>query len=189
VSRANGRLRSACDTWSSQQSLGCTGLSGVHRTVSSAPRRPKAQRSASQEKERNRAVFMSGGAPDCPVRQPAEGNNCLPNGVPTAPSYLGAIKGTPKHMEQTHKHLLNILRCLDSANTHLDHRDWELSTLWAVDLLRFFVCSLLDLSAWDCCDSSSCVCFFPSLTLVLFVVINIVRVRGSNLWRFLTNRK
>jgi hypothetical protein len=123
VSRANGRLRSACDTWSSQQSLGCTGLSGVHRTVSSAPRRPKAQRSASQEKERNRAVFMSGGAPDCPVRQPAEGNNCLPNGVPTAPSYLGAIKGTPKHMEQTHKHLLNILRCLDSANTHLDHRD------------------------------------------------------------------
>jgi hypothetical protein len=32
----------------------------------------------------------------------------------------------------------------------------------------FFVCSLLDLCAWDCCDYSSCVCFFPSLTLVLF---------------------
>jgi hypothetical protein len=30
------------------------------------------------------------------------------------------------------------------------------------------------------------VCFFPSLTLVVFIVINIVRVRGSNLWRFLT---
>jgi hypothetical protein len=26
----------------------------------------------------------------------------------------------------------------------------------------------------------------PSLTLVIFIVINIVRVRGSNLWRFLT---
>jgi hypothetical protein len=26
----------------------------------------------------------------------------------------------------------------------------------------------------------------PSLTLVVFIVINIVRVRGSNLWRFLT---
>jgi hypothetical protein len=33
------------------------------------------------------------------------------------------------------------------------------------------------------------VCFFLSLTLVAFVVINIVRVRGSNLWRFLTNGK
>jgi hypothetical protein len=27
----------------------------------------------------------------------------------------------------------------------------------------------------------------PSLTLVVSIVINIVRVRGSNLWRFLTN--
>jgi hypothetical protein len=26
----------------------------------------------------------------------------------------------------------------------------------------------------------------PSLTLVVFIMINIVRVRGSNLWRFLT---
>ena len=26
----------------------------------------------------------------------------------------------------------------------------------------------------------------PSLTLVVFIVINIVRVRGSNLWKFLT---
>jgi hypothetical protein len=26
----------------------------------------------------------------------------------------------------------------------------------------------------------------PSLTLVVFTVINILRVRGSNLWRFLT---
>jgi hypothetical protein len=28
--------------------------------------------------------------------------------------------------------------------------------------------------------------FIPSLTLVVFIVINIIRVRGSNLWRFLT---
>jgi hypothetical protein len=49
-----------------------------------------------------------------------------------------------------------------------------------------FVCSFLDLYVCRCCDSSSCVCFFPSLTLVVFIVINIVRVRGSNLWRFLT---
>jgi hypothetical protein len=72
---------------------------------------------------------MSGGAPDCPVRQPAEVKNCLPNGVPTASNCLGAIKGTPRHMEHNTKPPLNILRCLDSANTHSDHRDLELSTL------------------------------------------------------------
>jgi hypothetical protein len=99
VSSANGRLRSAGETWPSQRSLGHTGLFGVHRTVSGAPRIPKDQWSALQEKERNWALFMSGGAPDCPVRQPAEGKNCLPNGVPTAHSYLGAIKGTPRRME------------------------------------------------------------------------------------------
>jgi hypothetical protein len=36
------------------------------------------------------------------------------------------------------------------------------------------------------CDSRSCVCFFPFLTLVVFIEINLVRVRDSNLWRFLT---
>ena len=39
------------------------------------------------------------------------------------------------------------------------------------------------------CDSRSCVCFFPSLTLVVFIVINFVRVRDSNLWRFLAKEK
>jgi hypothetical protein len=83
----------------------------------------RAQRSASPRKERNCALFMSGGAPDCLVRQPTEGKNCLPNGDPTAPSCLGAIKGTPGRMEQYTKPPLNILRRLDSANTHPDHCD------------------------------------------------------------------
>jgi hypothetical protein len=52
-----------------------------------------------------------------------ESKNCLPNGTPTAPSCLGAIKGTPRHMEHDTKHPLNILRRLDFATTHLDHRD------------------------------------------------------------------
>jgi hypothetical protein len=54
--------QSTGDTWPSQRSLGRTGLSGVHRTmsdvhrtVSSAPRGPKDQRSALPEKERDRA--------------------------------------------------------------------------------------------------------------------------------------
>jgi hypothetical protein len=107
----------------SQQSLGRTGLSGVHRTVSSVPSGSRVQRLASPKKEANHALFMSGGAPDCPIRQWTEGKNCLPNGVPTAPSCLGAIKGTPRHMEQNTKPLLNILRRLDSASTHPNHCD------------------------------------------------------------------
>jgi hypothetical protein len=59
----------------------------------------------------------------CSVHRRTEGKNCLPNGVPMAPSCLGAIKGTPRRMEHYNKHSLNILRRLNSANTHLDHRD------------------------------------------------------------------
>jgi hypothetical protein len=95
----------------------------VHQTVSGVPSGSRVQRSGSPEKERNRALFMSGGASDCPVRQPTEGKNCLPNGDPTAPSCLGAIKGTPRRMEQYTKPSLNILRCLDTASTHPDHCD------------------------------------------------------------------
>jgi hypothetical protein len=87
------------------------------------PRGLRAQRSASPEKEGNRALFMSGGAPDCLVRQPTEGKNCLPNGDPTTPTCLEAIKGTPRHMEHYIKPPLNILRRLDSASTHTDHCD------------------------------------------------------------------
>jgi hypothetical protein len=37
--------------------------------------------------------WMSGGAPDCPVRHPTEGKNCLPRLPSTSPCCLGAIKG------------------------------------------------------------------------------------------------
>jgi hypothetical protein len=52
-----------------------------------------------------------------------KGKNCLPNGDPTTPSCLGAIKGTPRRMEHHTKPPLNILRCLDTASTHSDHCD------------------------------------------------------------------
>jgi hypothetical protein len=42
--------------------------------------------------------WLSGGAPDCPVRHPTEGKNCLPCWPPTAPSCLGV--GTPRRMEE-----------------------------------------------------------------------------------------
>jgi hypothetical protein len=75
-----------------QRSPGHTELSGV-------PRASWLQRTASPEKEGNRALSLSGGAPDCPVRPWTEGNYGLPNRDPTAPSCLGAIKGTPRHIE------------------------------------------------------------------------------------------
>jgi hypothetical protein len=52
-------------------------------------------------------------APDCPVRQTTEGKNCLPRLLPTAPSCLGAIKGTPRRMEENTKHLLIISKHQD----------------------------------------------------------------------------
>jgi hypothetical protein len=46
-------------------------------------------------------------APDCSVRQATEGKNCLPGMHSTAPSCLGAIKGTPRRMEEHTKHPLS----------------------------------------------------------------------------------
>jgi hypothetical protein len=47
-------------------------------------------------------------APDCPVRQATEGKNCLLGMLSTAPSCLGAIKGTPRRMEEHTKHSQSI---------------------------------------------------------------------------------
>jgi hypothetical protein len=51
-------------------------------------------------------LFMSGGALDYPVHHSTEGKICLLSSSPTAPSCLGAIKGTPRRMEQKTKHSL-----------------------------------------------------------------------------------
>jgi hypothetical protein len=100
--------RSARDTWPSQRLEGGTGLSGVHRTCPVRQRLQVCQRSASPFKERNLAPDSVRCAPDCPVRQTTEGKNCLPRLLSTAPSCLGAIKGTPRRMEENTKHSYNI---------------------------------------------------------------------------------
>jgi hypothetical protein len=136
-----------------------TGLSG-------APTDPKIQRSASLEKEGDRA-------PDsycsCPLRHLTEGKNCLLSWSPTAPSCLGAIKGTPRRMEQNTKHSLNILRLPDSAITQSVHSVRDLSTVRVVNSLR----RDLMLTSWLSCVCllwfESCMCCFPSLTSVLLV--------------------
>jgi hypothetical protein len=105
------------------------------------PRGPWLQRPASPEKEGNRALFTSGGASDCPVRPQTEGNYGLPNRAPTAPSCLGAIKGTPRCMEQYTKHLLNILRRRDFAFTHPVHCDRDSSTFLSCNSVVLLSCA------------------------------------------------
>jgi hypothetical protein len=95
-----------------QRSEGGTRLSG-------APTAPNRQRSAAPKQERNLHRTVSGGAPDCPLRQSTEGKNCLPGMLSTAPSCLGAIKGTPRRMEETTKHPLSIVDHSHSILAHL----------------------------------------------------------------------
>jgi hypothetical protein len=110
--------QSARDAWPAQQFEGGTGLSGVHRTVSGAPTAPNRQRSATPKQERNPHRTVSGGAPDYPVRQSTEGKNCLLGMLSMAPSCLGAIKGTPRRMEENTKHPLSIV---DHSHSILAH--------------------------------------------------------------------
>jgi hypothetical protein len=110
---------SARDVWQVPTVGWGTGLSGVHRKVSSAPAAPRLQRSASPNKERDPHRIVSGGAPDCPVRQATEGKNCLPGMHSTAPNCLGAIKGTPRRMEEYTKHSLSISKHQDFDSAHL----------------------------------------------------------------------
>jgi hypothetical protein len=84
---------------------------------------------------------LSGGAPDCRVRPPTEGNYGLPNGVQTTLSYLGAIKGTPRRMEQYTKQPLNILRRRDFAFTHLVHCDRDSSTFLSCNSVVLLSCA------------------------------------------------
>jgi hypothetical protein len=90
----------------------------VHRTVFGAPTALDLQRSAAPQMERNPHRTVSGGAPDYPVRQATEGKNCLPGMLSTAPSCLGAIKGTPRRMEETTKYSLSIPKHQDFNSTH-----------------------------------------------------------------------
>jgi hypothetical protein len=95
----------------------------VHRTVSGAPTTLNLQRSASPNKEGDPHRTVFGGAPNCPVRQSTEGKICLPGMLSTAPSCLGAIKGTPRRMEEHTKHTQSIPKHQDFDSTHLFLRD------------------------------------------------------------------
>jgi hypothetical protein len=108
--------------------------------------------------------WMSGGAPDCPMRHPTEGKNCLPRMPPTASSCLGAIKGTPRRMKEWLKHTLSILNHPHSIYAHLIDFLSDLSSVLVVNLLRFIWAQVLVVCVRIAADL--CV-LLPSLTLVL----------------------
>jgi hypothetical protein len=101
---------------------------------------------------------LSGAAPDYPVRHSAEGKESLPCWSSTAPSCLGAIKGTPRRMEESPKHSLSILRHPDSAPAHSLCCVRDLSSIRVANSLCCHLSSSLHLCAWLCCEFESCVC-------------------------------
>jgi hypothetical protein len=133
----------------------------VHRTVSGAPNSPKIQRSAApgMKGDPHRTCYSG-----CPVRHPTEGKNCLPRMPPTAPSCLGAIKGTPRRMEESTKHTLSILNLPHSVSTHLIDFLSDLSFVLVVNLLQFIRAQVLAVCV--CIAMDLCV-LLPSLTSVL----------------------
>jgi hypothetical protein len=98
------------------------------------------------------------------VRHRIEGKNCLPRLPPTAPSFLGAIKGIPRRMEELTKHTLSILNLPHSVSAHFIDFLSDLSFVLVVNLLRFIRAQVLTVCVLIAADL--CV-LLPSLTLVL----------------------
>jgi hypothetical protein len=73
--------------------------------------------------EINRAPDSVRCAPDCPVHPTTEGKDSLLDLFSTAPSCLGAIKGTPRRMEEDTKHSYNTSKHQDIDLTHSFHCD------------------------------------------------------------------
>jgi hypothetical protein len=141
----------------------------AHRTVrcapDCAPTDPEDQRPAVPRMERNRAPDCYSGCPV--VHHSTEGKNCLPNLCPTAPSCLGAIKGTPRRTEQNTKHSLSILRHPDSASMHLIRCVSDLSSVRVVNSMCCALSSSLGLCVCVCGLNLVCVVFPPLLLCFL----------------------
>jgi hypothetical protein len=109
VARANGR-QGHQTVWCAPDSVRCA---NCHKSATVVCARIGRRSRTGHEQ------WLSDGAPDCPVRHPTEGKDSLPCWPPTAPSCLGAIKGTPRRMEESPKHSRNILSLQDSNFAYL----------------------------------------------------------------------
>jgi hypothetical protein len=112
-----------------------------------------------------------------PVHPRIEGNQRLPNGTPMAPRPLGAIKGTPRRMEQYTKHSKSTLQLWNFATTPSKclREIWALFSVITLSLCCW-LCSL-HLCVCCCCVLLMCVYSTPSLTSVLIVITCVRRER------------
>jgi hypothetical protein len=92
------------------------------------------------------------------MHHPTEGKSGLPSWPPTAPSCLGAIKGTPRRMEEITKHSLIILRLSHSASAHLIDCFSDLSSVRVVNSLCYVLSSSLGFCACVCAADLCVVC-------------------------------
>jgi hypothetical protein len=158
VDRANGRPRNPRVTRG--RANGLKGAPDCPVCTVQCPVRQQLQ-IANGRLRQNRKEIRTG---QCPVRQSTEGKNCLPGMLSTAPSCLGAIKGTPRRMEEDTKHTLSIL---DHSHFVFAHSFDILSDLSSV-LVRTLRYSF-ELKSWPCVCAYCCglVCVaHPILTSV-----------------------
>jgi hypothetical protein len=127
VGRANGRPRDLRETRGRANGRkgapDCPVCTGHVRCANGSQICNGLQRSTVLFMEINRAPDSVRCAPDCPVRPTTEGKDGLPDLFSTAPSCLGAIKGTPRRMEETTKHSYNIPKHQDIDLAHSFHCD------------------------------------------------------------------
>jgi hypothetical protein len=143
------------------QHVDCSNGQLVHQTVRCANRPGGAMVECAWFGRRSctgHEQWLSGGAPDYPVHHSTEDRNCLPRLSLTAPSCLGAIKGTPRRMEENTKLSRNILRLPDSDSTQLILCVSDLSSIRVANSVCCVLSSSRDLCAWLCCRFESCVC-------------------------------
>jgi hypothetical protein len=107
VGRANGRLRDLRET---------RGRANGRERAPDSVWCANGSKAANGRLRQIRKEICTG---QCPVRQATEGKNCLPGLLSTAPSCLGAIKGTPRRMKEHTKHSLSTLDHSHSILAHL----------------------------------------------------------------------
>jgi hypothetical protein len=71
------------------------------------------------------------------VHHPTEGKDSLPGLLSMAPSCLGAIKGTPRRMEENMKYTLRILDHSHSVFAHSIGIPSDLSSVLVLNLVLF----------------------------------------------------
>jgi hypothetical protein len=113
VGQANGRPRNPRVTRG--QANGQKGAPDCPVCTEQCPVRQRLQIFNGQLRQ-NRKGISTG---QCPVHHPTEGKDSLPGLLSTAPSCLGAIKGTPRRMEEYTKHSLSIPKHQDSISALL----------------------------------------------------------------------